>query len=119
MQTPVSSEKAYLSIENLFIIKYKVGLCIARQFFSLQPESHFSFFQNFHCQLRGKRDSYKEERKEAHTFPVPQQLISSVIRKPLIPFVLRYPMQGNELMIALHIDRMPLHPHILRMTDKI
>lgn len=64
MQTHVSSEKPYLSIENLLIIKYKVGLCIARQFFSLQPESHFSFFQDFHCQLRDKWDSYKEERKE-------------------------------------------------------
>lgn len=64
MQTHVSSEKPYLSIENLLIIKYKVGLCIARQFFSLQPESHFSFFQDFHYQLRDKWDSYKEERKE-------------------------------------------------------
>jgi len=63
-QTHLHNEKAYLSIENLFVIKNKVGLCIARQFFSLQPESHFSFFQNFHCQLGDKWDSYKEERKE-------------------------------------------------------
>lgn len=64
MDTHISTEKAYLSIENLFIIKYKVGLCIARQFFSLQPESHFTFFQNFYCQFRGKWNSYKEEIKE-------------------------------------------------------
>lgn len=28
-------------------------------------------------------------------------------------------MQGNELITALHIDRMPLHPHIHRVTDEI
>lgn len=52
---------AYLSIKNFLVIKHVVDFSIAREFLSLQPESHLSLLQNFNCQFRLKGNRCKRK----------------------------------------------------------